>query len=384
MKELTNNQEDSQIMSQGAIDRGLFNGCKITFYKTELMEQKEEFGTPHESTTDPSTIKAKSYEKLTNGKIKKGTVVEKDDAIIGKLYKIPPKEGSKYKYVDKSIIYKEDEPAVVHEVIEARNDEDIQFIKVVLRKIRPVSIGDKHCLTADHEVLTLKGWKKIDKITKKDYVATLNTNEDFTLEYQNPIETYEYYHNGDMYDLDSQFVKLKTTLNHKMFVKDKKQNYKLIEASKIVGKKKWYKRNANHYSEKEKSRKKLDITLKSLVSKNKNYFSKNIVDKIQHLCIESGYNISIQRNKIIIDKDTTSLEPLVGGKTTEEKIVSYNGKVYCLEVPNHIFMVRYKNKCCWTGNSSRAGQYNCRPETQLNCGNFLRVQYYNPNRKLIW
>ena len=35
------------------------------------------------------------------------------------------------------------------------------------------------------------------------------------------------------------------------------------------------------------------------------------------------------------------------------KIINYMGKVYCLQVPSNIFMVKYNEKNHWTGNCSR-------------------------------
>jgi DNA-directed RNA polymerase beta subunit len=135
------NQEDSIIINKAAIDRGLFNGSKFTFYKTEL-EQKEEFANPDSNNT--MDIKVASHEKLVNGIIKKGSIINKNDAIIGKIFKITKKDlNSKYQYVDKSIIYKDSEPAIVHNVIIDRNEDDKIFCKVILRKVRPVQIGDK-------------------------------------------------------------------------------------------------------------------------------------------------------------------------------------------------------------------------------------------------
>lgn len=129
------------MISQGLIDRGLFNGCKFTFYQTEL-EQKEEFANPDAATT--TDIKSASYEKLTNGIIKIGTIVNKGDAIIGKVAKLSKADGdSDYLYSDRSTVYKEIEPAIVHNVIVDRNEDDERFCKVSLRKIRPVVVGDK-------------------------------------------------------------------------------------------------------------------------------------------------------------------------------------------------------------------------------------------------
>jgi DNA-directed RNA polymerase II subunit RPB2 len=38
-----------------------------------------------------------------------------------------------------------------------------------------------------------------------------------------------------------------------------------------------------------------------------------------------------------------------------EQIVSFSGKVYCLEVPGHVFYVRRNGKPVWTGNSRARG-----------------------------
>jgi DNA-directed RNA polymerase beta subunit len=133
------NQEDSLIASRGASDRGLFNGCKFTYYKTEL-DQKEEFSNPDVNVT--TDIKSSNYEKLENGIIAIGTIVHKNDAIIGKVAKIT-KTAGKYLFIDRSIVYKDTEEAIVHNVIRGRNEDDEKFCKVVLRKRRPVAIGDK-------------------------------------------------------------------------------------------------------------------------------------------------------------------------------------------------------------------------------------------------
>jgi len=134
------NQEDSLVVSQGAIDRGLFNGSKFTFYKTEL-EQHEDFGNPDVTTT--ADIKAGSYAKLKDGIITHGTKVNKGDAIIGKYMKVSKTADNDLTMSDRSVIYKENEEAVVHNVIVDRNEDDERFCKVSVRKVRPVAIGDK-------------------------------------------------------------------------------------------------------------------------------------------------------------------------------------------------------------------------------------------------
>jgi DNA-directed RNA polymerase II subunit RPB2 len=89
-------------------------------------------------------IKSANYEKLNNkGLISIGTYIEKGDAIIGKYITLPKATAEKWLYADHSVIYKEEEPAIVHNVIESHNEDDERFIKVILRKVRPMIIGDK-------------------------------------------------------------------------------------------------------------------------------------------------------------------------------------------------------------------------------------------------
>lgn len=40
-------------------------------------------------------------------------------------------------------------------------------------------------------------------------------------------------------------------------------------------------------------------------------------------------------------------------------------KVYCINVPNHIFLIRRKGKICWTGNSYKAQRQDYRDSHEL-------------------
>lgn len=132
------NQEDSLIISKSAVERGLFDGARMTFYKTKL-EQREEFAAPTHST---EKTRVACYDKLVNGIVPIGTIVYKDDALIGKIAKVPSADKG-YITVDHSILYKDSEPAIVHDVIVDRNEQDERIAKVILRKLREVAIGDK-------------------------------------------------------------------------------------------------------------------------------------------------------------------------------------------------------------------------------------------------
>lgn len=235
------NQEDSLVINQGAIDRGLFNGCKFTFYKTEL-EQREEFANP--DVTNTTDIKAACYDKLVNGIIKKGTIIHKNDAIIGKVMKLTGKNAEdNYQYIDRSIIYKEEEPAVVHNVIIDRNEDDEQFAKVVLRKLRPVYVGDKFSMKPTAQVLTDQGWIKLQNLDiTKHKVATMK--EDHTLDYVYPSGLSKYEYDDQMYIFKNMKLYMEVTKNHKLYVKKYNRDYfELLPTNEVIGKrmkfKKW-------------------------------------------------------------------------------------------------------------------------------------------------
>jgi DNA-directed RNA polymerase II subunit RPB2 len=107
-------------------------------------------------------------------------------------------------------------------------------------------VRDKtHCLTDDHDVLTTRGWKPINEVTLDDTVATLQNGN---LVYAQPIRTYEYDYEGDMYEVESQQVSLKVTPSHRMWVaksytRKQEWRYGLHEAHTIVGKHVKYQKN---------------------------------------------------------------------------------------------------------------------------------------------
>lgn len=225
------NQEDSLIINQGAVDRGLFTTHHFTFEKTEL-EKNEEFTNPDVSIT--ADIKAYSnYDKLVNGVVPPGTYIENGDIIIGKIAKLNKSDQyDNFKYYDKSIVYKYDEPAYVWDVIKGRNEEDNLFCKVIFRSARKVAIGDKFCTFDTNEVLTDSGWKMFKELTMNDKICSLIDGE--YIEYVKPSGIYHFEHDGDMISIQSQQLCSTTTLNHKLYIqKRNKEYYELAEAKDV-------------------------------------------------------------------------------------------------------------------------------------------------------
>lgn len=80
-------------------------------------------------------------------------------------------------------------------------------------------VSDKiHCLTMEHEVLTIDGWKYFNQLTYDDMVATL---KDGMLVYEKPLELI-YYENytGNIYHVQNEHVDLRVTTDHRMYVFD--------------------------------------------------------------------------------------------------------------------------------------------------------------------
>ncbi|WBW72373.1 RNA polymerase II complex subunit Rpb2 [Schizosaccharomyces osmophilus] len=146
------NQEDSIIMNQASIDRGLFRSI---FYRTYTDQEKkigmtvmEEFERPARSTT--LRMKHGTYDKLEDdGLIAPGTRVSGDDIIIGKTAPIPvdnEEMGQRtqlHAKRDVSTPLRSTESGIVDQVLVTTNQEGLKFVKVRMRSTRVPQIGDK-------------------------------------------------------------------------------------------------------------------------------------------------------------------------------------------------------------------------------------------------
>ena len=259
------NQEDSLIMNQSSIDRGVFISAFYRTYKDEEKKnqnslEEEKFCKPEKYNPDKtlktvgmkSATKTGSYEHLdpATGFVKEGTSVNQGDIIIGKVIPLkatPGEEGPQYK--DASTAVRPNESGVVDWVYSNKNGDAYQFCKVRVRSERRPVVGDKFsCLDDSHDVLTNKGWVKISKLTMEHELATLKDGTD--LEYQKPTALHKYYYEGDMYELKSNQVDLLATPNHKMWVRTRTKTspYKGEEAKDIFGAKRHYKKNCDNFT----------------------------------------------------------------------------------------------------------------------------------------
>ena len=244
------NQEDSNMINRGALDRGRFRSIFYRTYKDEEKKnqssgEEERFCSPDIAIT--KHMKNANYEKLgADGFIPENTFVTPDDVLIGKVVplrvatgKVLPAGSKTCRDVSKTP--RNNESGYVDKVYKNRNGEGYSFAKIRMREDRVPEIGDKFCLTPDHDVLTRnRGFVPIHQITVEDEVAQLNRTTG-CMEYVHPLETLQFDHDGPLYEVESQGISLKTTLNHRMWVKRRdKTHYELITAEKIIGKRVQY------------------------------------------------------------------------------------------------------------------------------------------------
>lgn len=156
------NQEDSVIMSQSGIDRGLF---RSVYYRSFRDEEKRHLAGVQEKFEVPNRhecvgMKPGAYDKLdTDGLVCEGTRIAGNDILVGKVAPLENANkgdepngqmpgsmarlgGGKTKK-DLSQGAKSTESGVVDKVLLATNEEGSRFVSVRLRSVRKPQIGDK-------------------------------------------------------------------------------------------------------------------------------------------------------------------------------------------------------------------------------------------------
>lgn len=146
------NQEDSVIMNQSAIDRGLFRSLFYRTYTDEErkvgMVQSEEFAKPSRDTT--LRMRHGTYDKLEDdGLVAPGTRVVGEDVIIGKVVPLPDASEElgqrtlQHSHRDASTPLRSTENGIVDQVLVTTNAEGFKFAKIRIRSKREPQMGDK-------------------------------------------------------------------------------------------------------------------------------------------------------------------------------------------------------------------------------------------------
>ena len=381
------NQEDSVIVNKSSLDRGMFVSTYFRTYegkeqKNQSTLEEEKFCKPvkYNPNGTPRTAGMKegsSYGKLEdNGFVKEGTRVNGGDAIIGKCIPLKTTTDDEIKYRDSSTFVKSTDSGIVDKVYVNKDGEGFKFGRVRVRSERIPEIGDKFCLKGDCEVLTTNGWIQIREITMDHLVATL---VDGRIEYVSPEEVYSFGYNGAMYRVRSDFVDLDTTIDHELYVRVNGENeYRRIRAIDILGQTYQFKKNCEKDGDiiqkspivqfgvsirygrekdfpnwiwalgKIQSRLLLDRIMDGEYTTE----SKLFADYLMRLSIHAGTSATIiednNKYRVILNNEN---EPVISA--VNESVYHYDGDVYCLRVPSHVFMVRQNMKNVWVGNCSR-------------------------------
>lgn len=142
------NQEDSLLLNQGAIDRGML---ATTVYHTEKDEDKnatrDEIIRCKPNPRNTKGVKLGNYDKLNdNGFIPENTLLENRDIIISKIQPIRENKNDPMKiikYEDQSKMYRTTEECYVDKNYTGRNGDGYTMAKVRIRTFRKPVLGDK-------------------------------------------------------------------------------------------------------------------------------------------------------------------------------------------------------------------------------------------------
>ena len=246
------NQEDAIVVNKSAVDRGF--GWKTYVHTTTVTCSKtkgemEFFGAPPEGGLVKGRKHA-NYENLdTDGFPQVGAKVQANDVIVQKyMATVEIDENGKQSefFRDRSVLVKQGEEGTVEDVILTTNGKNEAMVHVKLRQTRKPEIGDKFCLTPDHDVLTSKGWVGVKNVTLEDRVCCLDPSND-TISYRRPTEVHLFHCREEpVYHVESQQVDLLTTMDHRMYVKTRSgAKFELTKAKHIVHKRVRYKKASN-------------------------------------------------------------------------------------------------------------------------------------------
>lgn len=296
------NQEDGIIMNADALARGQFRSINYRSY--EMFEEDDLKSHTQIRIGNPKLVPGWNdlkpdldYNKLDDdGLVRVGEYVDQNTVIVG-AYMI--NQAGQMKDASKT-------PQVwtrgrVESVVVTVNNAGLRLVKVRVTQDRVPELGDKFCLTDDHEVLTKnRGWVGIADVTVDDQVAQLN-KEKQVIEYVHPNETFVFDHVGQMYEVKTVVGSQYVTGNHRLYVAES------------------------------------EYTVPTLLTANDVYNS--LQDKLYYVVTENKVHVPIM-----------SIE--------KHEMNQVGDKVYCISVPSEVFLVRRKGykTAIWTGNSNRHGQ----------------------------
>ena len=148
MTGIKDNQEDSIIFNQSAIDRGIFRADTLKKFHSEILKnpstsQDDIFTKPDRNKV--TGMKQANYDKLNDkGYAPEETVLDNEDILIGKISPIQPTGNNNKVYKDSSEIFKTNVTGVVDRVHTGiYNSEGYEMYNMRVRMERKPITGDK-------------------------------------------------------------------------------------------------------------------------------------------------------------------------------------------------------------------------------------------------
>jgi hypothetical protein len=295
------NQEDGIVMNYDAVQRGMFRTIAYRSYEAfeeddEKTHVKTRFGNPANIPAWKDLKPGLDYTKLDeNGIIKVGEYCDENTVIVGAY--MMNELGA---MTDASVTPQVWTHGQVEKIAITVNNKGMRLIKIRVVQDRIPELGDKFCLTPDHEVFTEDGWIPITdmRISYKVLQYDSNTN---TSSFVNPTAIYKYRHLNEVYEVNSENTSQCVTPEHRMWVrKELSSDYEFIFAKDLC----------------------------ELFNNKEKYYVK-----------------TLEGEELIKDIIFYDVNP-------------YGNSVHCISVPSEIFLVRRlsTNIAVWTGNSNRHGQ----------------------------
>jgi DNA-directed RNA polymerase II subunit RPB2 len=295
------NQEDGIVMNHDALQRGMFRTMGYRSYEAfeeddEITKTRTRFGNPMKIPAWKDLKPGLDYTKLDdNGFIKEGEFVDENTVIVG-AYMI----GSTGQISDASVTPQVWTRGRVEKIAITIGNNGLRLIKIRVVQDRIPELGDKFCLTPDHEVFTETGWVNITNVNLNTSVQVLENINPYFTNFNKPTELYQFDNNGDAlytFEMDNGAKQIVTPA-HRMLVKtDSMESFDFVTAFEL-------------------------------------------------------FTTGVEANIYLYGND--GIETKVVNITEE---TGYTGKVYCFSIPQQTFMVRYKGgPATWTGNSNRHGQ----------------------------
>ena len=295
------NQEDGIVMNLDAINRGMFRTIAYRSYEAyeeddEKVQTRVRFANPISIPQWTDLRPGADYSKLDeNGIIREGEYVDENTVIIGAYV-----QTSAIDFKDASTCPQVWTKGRVEKIAVMMNNKGLRLIKIRIVQDRIPELGDKFCLSPDHEVLTEEGWIPITEITT-DHKVLQRTAED-QRQFVNPTDIITFDYEDTMYEVqcNSGELPLLVSPQHRlvgMFYDSVRYQSFITEAQVIAN----------------------DVTT-PYYQINEN----NMLDRITNM---------VERK----NPATT---------------------IHCLTVPSSVFMVRRMGATYgyWTGNSNRHGQ----------------------------